>query len=110
MRRQTAIGVRAFGRGSTVVPGAKRTPDPAVTQAWETWKPRRGPATPCLGCGRQADREESWSPRREQDAQEANAGGRKATGIPTMDSLVLQLAVVGQPAGYQTWCLGVKAR
>src|SRR6266536_5152868 len=33
-----------------------------------------------LGAGRQADREESWIPGREQDAQEANAGGRTATG------------------------------
>jgi hypothetical protein len=29
---------------------------------------------------RQADREESWIPWREQDAQEANAGGRKTAG------------------------------
>jgi hypothetical protein len=37
--------------------------------------------------GRQADREESWSPGREQDAQEANAGGRKVTG--KRDSIVV---------------------
>jgi hypothetical protein len=33
-----------------------------------------------LGAGRQADRKESRTPWREQDAQEAKAGSRKATG------------------------------
>ena len=32
------------------------------------------------GRRRQADRKESWTPWREQDAQEANAGGRKGNG------------------------------
>jgi hypothetical protein len=65
--------------GNTVAPGVKRTSGPAASHACGTWKPRQGPVVPPGHC-RQADRKESRIPRREQDAQEAKAGGRKAAG------------------------------
>src|SRR5579864_9830366 len=79
VRRQTAIADVPMVAGNTVAPGVKRTPGPAASHACGTWKPRQGPAA-LPGRLRQADRKESRIPWREQDAQEANAGGRKATG------------------------------
>jgi hypothetical protein len=70
---------RTDGRGNTVAPGVKRTPDPAVSHACGTWEPRQGPLAP-PGRRRSADRKEGPTPGREQDAQEANAGSRKAAG------------------------------
>src|SRR5689334_2339605 len=78
-RRQTAIADAPMVAGNTVAPGVKRTPGPAASHACGTWKPRQGPVAP-PGRLRQADRKESRIPWREQDAQEANAGSRKATG------------------------------
>jgi hypothetical protein len=43
-----------------------------------------------------------------QDAQEANAGGRKATGTQD-DVAALPAAVSGELAGYQAVCLAAKA-
>src|SRR5215510_11158310 len=78
-RRQTAAADVPTVAGNTVAPGVKRTPGPAVSHACGTWEPRQGPVAPPGRC-READRKESLIPGREQDAQEANAGGRKAAG------------------------------
>jgi hypothetical protein len=78
-RRQTATADALMVAGTPSPPGVKRTPGPAASHARGTWKPRQGPVAP-PGRGRQADRKESRIPWREQDAQKANAGGRKAAG------------------------------
>jgi len=36
---------QAAGRESTTVPGIERAPNPAVSRAWGTWKPRQGPGS-----------------------------------------------------------------
>jgi hypothetical protein len=90
VRRQTATADVPMVAGNTVAPEVKRTPGPAVSHACRTWKPRQGPAVP-PGRRRSADRKGSPVPWREQDAQEANAGGRKAAGK--------RQRVTGPPAG-----------
>jgi len=75
---------------STVVSGVERAPTPIAARACETRKPRRGP-DPWV---RSADREESSTPGREQDGQEANAGGRKARGNHDESISALLLMVV----------------
>jgi hypothetical protein len=52
---------RPDGRGNTVAPGVKRTPDPAVSHACGTWKPRQGPVG-LPGRRRSADRKGSPVP------------------------------------------------
>src|SRR6266508_2870586 len=68
----------ALGRGDTAVPGVQRTPYPSrVSHVRNMGTSSR--STPSVVGGRPTARgaELPW---REQDAQEANAGGRKATG------------------------------
>ena len=74
-RRRAAAGEMQPTVRAPLGLGVKRAPNPVASRMCGTWKPRRGP-----GGAWQADCEGSWIPRREQDAQEANAGSRKATG------------------------------
>ena len=62
---------------STAGLGVKRAPNPAVSRHVRNVETPSGPG--CWLLGRPTVRE-SGTPRREQDAQQANAGGRKATG------------------------------
>ena len=81
--RDTWRGLRSARCSVMGTPGAeggsgRRTGRKTGTAPWPD-PTRQGPAVP-PGRRRQADRKESRTPWREQDAQEAKAGGRKAAG------------------------------
>lgn len=90
---EAASGVRtaASDVGTPLAPGFRGAPNPVASHIRGTWKPRRGPDHQGGPVGRS---QEGWNSSAGQDAQEADAGGRKATGRVTEKPL-LQAVVTG---------------